>query len=246
MRPSTTRFLLGLSAILMATALALTVGLMVQSESASNPSPNPRGQAPNASDPYSGFPAVDWAYWQSVNSDVIGWVTISGTRVDLPICQGRDNDPGYYLTHDVYGNWNIYGCPHLDAACREQGFDSSLCMVFAHHMDDGTMFSALASYSEEDFRQDHPEILLQIPERRMRLSVVAVDVVDASREFKELEFADGLDFQAWWGNTYENCDFRLKDVESEPGSLNAFVTCSYETWNSRTVVYAFEESGETN
>ena len=51
--------------------------------------------------------------------------------------QAHADSPTWYLSHDVYGNWNIYGCPYLDADCEEEGFGSQVAYVFAHHMDDG-------------------------------------------------------------------------------------------------------------
>ena len=56
-----------------------------------------------------GFPIVDWAFWQGVNADVIGWITIPGTPVDYPIVQAPADDPDYYLKHDVYGQYNYMG-----------------------------------------------------------------------------------------------------------------------------------------
>ena len=49
-------------------------------------------------------------------------------------------------------------------------------------MNDGSMFSAFASYSDAGFAAEHDEILLQTPEGNARLRVVAVDVVDSNVE----------------------------------------------------------------
>ena len=44
------------------------------------------------------------------------------------------------------------------------------------------MFSAFASYSDIGFAEAHSEILLQTPEGKMRLSVIAADIVDSNTE----------------------------------------------------------------
>ena len=126
-------------------------GLLVQSRSAATSfDPSPSLTVEDAED---GFPAVDWEYWQDVNPDVIGWVTVPGTPIDYPIVQAHADAPTWYLSHDVYGNWNIYGCPYLDADCEEEGFDSRVAYVFAHHMDDGSMFAPLASLDLDECRE---------------------------------------------------------------------------------------------
>ena len=66
-------------------------GLLVQSRSAATSfDPSPSLTVEDAED---GFPAVDWEYWQDVNPDVIGWVTVPGTPIDYPIVQAHADAP---------------------------------------------------------------------------------------------------------------------------------------------------------
>lgn len=111
--------------------------------------------------------------------------------------------------------------------------------MFAHHMNDGSMFSAFASYSDASFAQAHSEILLQTPEEKMRLSVIAADVVDSNREGKRLEFASGEEFDSWLEVLLTEADAVL-DADAEANCVKAFCTCSYGRWNGhdRTIVYA--------
>ena len=129
-----------LAGILLAACIG-AAGLLIQSRSAATSfDPSSSLAVEDATD---GFPAVDWEYWQGVNPDVIGWVTVPGTSIDYPVVQAHDDAPTWYLSHDVYGSWNIYGCPYLDADCEAEGFGSRVAYVFAHHMDDGSMFAPL-------------------------------------------------------------------------------------------------------
>ena len=188
------------------------------------------------------FPTVDWGYWLSVNPDIVAWVSVPGTDIDYPVVQARADDPTFYLDHDVYRGWNPYGCPYLDAGCAERGIDSPLALMFAHHMNDGSMFSAFASYSDRGFAEAHNEILLQTPEEKIRLKVIAADVVDSNAEYKRLEFATDREFDSWLGDLLAEADVVLDgDIRAE--SIKAFCTCSYGRWNGheRTIVYAREE-----
>lgn len=181
-----------------------------------------------------GFPVVDWEYWQDVNPDVIGWVTMPGTSIDHPIVQAHADAPAWYLSHDVYGNWNIYGCPYLDEDCEEEGFDSRVAYVFAHHMDDGSMFAPLASLD----LYECGEVLLQTPDEKMRLQICAVDIVNAWSELKQVKFPSNAAFQEWIRETLGKSDTVL-EVPEDVESVKAFVTCSYNYWsNERTIVYA--------
>ncbi|MFR1639511.1 MAG: class B sortase [Eggerthellaceae bacterium] len=177
-----------------------------------------------------GAPTVDWEFWLSVNPDIVAWVSVPGTDIDYPVVQASADDPTFYLDHDVYRGWNPYGCPYLDAGCAGRGIDSPLALMFGHHMNDGSMFSAFANYSDRGFAQEHQEILLQTPERDIRLNVIAADVVDSNAEHKRLEFADDGELGFWLERLLAEADVVL-DVDVEADSVKAFCTCSYGRWN---------------
>lgn len=228
------------SLFLILLGLVLGLALMGLSETASHVDPSPVADVEQEEkDP---FPVVDWDYWQDRNPNVIGWVTVPGTVIDLPICQAPSSDPTYYLSHDVYGKWNFYGCPYLDAECAEKGLDSPLAMVFGHHMSDGSMFAEMASFSNDSFTDSHRLILLQTPERKYELTVVAIDIIDSYSEFKRLDFETQEDLEKWWLSTWEKSDVSRVCELAGLSSIKAFVTCSYGPWNGheRTVVYAIE------
>ena len=141
------------------------------------------------------------------------------------------------LIADIHFNYK------LALMCAERGIDSPLALMFAHHMNDGSMFSAFASYSDIGFAEAHSEILLQTPEGKMRLSVIAADVVDSNIEYKRLDFAGTEDFESWLGRLLTEADVVL-DGDTRAESVKAFCTCSYGRRNGheRTIVYACERA----
>ena len=118
-----------------------------------SPSPISGGLAESEED--HGSTKVDWEYWLSVNPDIVAWVSVPGTDIDYPVVQASADDPTFYLDHDVYRGWNPYGCPYLDAGCAERGIDSPLALMFAHHMNDGSMFASLRNFDNPEFGMNH-------------------------------------------------------------------------------------------
>lgn len=228
------RIALSIAAVLLLTALAAVLCLWQMSTSA-NPEPSPNADEQVYDD---GFPVIDWDYWRSINPDIIGWVTVPGTNIDSPIVQAHADDPGYYLHHDIYKNYNVYGCPYLDADCEESGFDSQNAVIFGHHMNDQTVFSAFASYSDKAFATEHNRILLQSPEGKVVLAPKFVDVVNAYVEkTKRTDFTDLNDFNSWYQERAESAVMILDTAT--PTHNFTFVTCSYSRWqNERTLVFA--------
>ena len=166
--------------------------------------------------------------WDALPDEVIAWVEVPGTEIDEPIVQATPDAPNAYLYADAMGQ-GAYGTPYIDCECS---IDSRIVMVYGHHMSDGSAFAPFASYIDEGFAREHDRIIIY---RRtggtLELKPVAVDVVNASRE--RLVIDQERDFR----EMIEGSDLVVREPEND-SQLFAFTTCSYQTRNSRTTVYA--------
>lgn len=93
--------------------------------------------------------------WQK-NNDLIGWITIEGTKIDFPVMQTKE-DPEYYLRRDFDGEPSISGVPFMDAE-SDIFLPTSNFLIYGHNMINGTMFHDLIKYNEEEFYQEHKTI----------------------------------------------------------------------------------------
>ncbi len=171
--------------------------------------------------------AIDW---DALPDEVIAWVEVPGTGIDEPIVQSTPDDPNYYLHVDALGQ-RAYGTPYIDCDCT---IDSRFVMVYGHHMSDGSAFADFASFIDKGFASEHDEIIVYKRSGEvLGLHPVAVDVVNANRE--RLVIDQEGDFK----EVVDASDLILEEP-CEEGQLFAFTTCSYQTRNSRTTVYAAE------
>lgn len=173
--------------------------------------------------------------WESLPDEVIAWVEVPGTNIDEPIVQANPNHPNRYLYADVFGEGG-YGTPYIDCDCSLNG---PFTIIYGHHMDDGSVFADFASFSDEDYAREHATVYLytRADDRQHELKVVAVNVLNASNESLQTEFKDRKDFDDYVSMRFDESEVALEKPEGI-SHLYAFATCSYETWNSRTVVYA--------
>jgi len=91
------------------------------------------------------------------NDDFMGWIKIDGTNIDEPIVQGQDN--AHYLEYDYTGAKNYAGAVYIDYKNLGNFYDNHMTL-YAHYMEDGTMFHDLHNYKDGDFLTDYPEITL--------------------------------------------------------------------------------------
>lgn len=166
--------------------------------------------------------------WDSLPESVVAWVEVPGTNIAEPIAQATPDAPNSYLYVDALGQ-GAYGTPYIDCDCT---IDSRFVMIYGHHMSDGSAFADFASYNDEYFARNHDELIVyKRTGQTLHLHPVAVDVVNASREWLM------IDQEACIGEIIDNSDLILEEPV-EDGQLFAFTTCSYQTRNSRTTVYA--------
>ena len=202
-----------------------------------------------------GLAVVDWDFWRKTNPDVVAWLIVPGTEISTPVVQARQDDPTYYLGHDVYGEPNVAGCAYVDARCRRfTGSSGCECTLIAgHNLGWGSRLGLadFARFLDADYAREHAQAYLLTPDGTIGLQVCAVDCVDGSTAESRVSFDDAGDLASWLGERAACAEVRLRsdeDMASLAGSIAegdravfAFATCSYTRWaNERTVVYAVQ------
>lgn len=198
------------------------------------------GEEGGESSPAAGPANIDWAGLLSENPAAVGWVELPGTRVDYPIVQASTDDPQRYLYYDIDGARSFYGCPYVDSGCLPTGgIDSPFVVVYGHHLINGEMFSDFAKMTGQGYAEAHPIAYVDTPRGRRTLRVLGARAIDADEEGIRVGFATRAEAAAYAASELEGADSRLSPP-SGAGRIWCFVTCSYETNNSRTLVFAEE------
>lgn len=174
------------------------------------------------------------------NPDCVGWVSIPGTEIDFPVMQNGS----FYLKHDFEGGYTDYGLPFLDERCSLDTSDHLI--IYGHHMNDGSMFSALLNYVDKDYCAAHPEIILETEQDAETYQVAAVVRTAGSYVDGEWSLFDQINMGVDSFNTLvENLrERRLYNTERElvfGDKLLTLVTCEYSQNNGRLAVIAVKE-----
>lgn len=188
-----------------------------------------------------GYPVVDWAAYQAINPDVVGWITIPGTTIDCPILQARPSAPNYYLKHDYTKAYNAWGAVYVDAGC-EEGLNSKAVVIYGHNMSkhENKMFGEVSQFSSYDFAVEHQEVLLQTPEWKKRVKVAFSTITPGWESSNRKAFEDDADFTSWFLKRFEAASMSLVANPDTPDQVFTLCTCSYTTYsNERTLVYAY-------
>lgn len=163
-----------------------------------------------------------------VNPYVIGWVTINGTEVNLPIAQNK-NDNEYFLHRNINGEKNISGSIYLDS--NHDINADGLHTVYGHRMKDGSMFKDVSRFLDASYMEEHQDITVYTGEKEIVLEPVYCYAAQADGEYRNI-----------FGATEDLEAFLLKKTgkEIEAENVFVFVTCEYSHQDGRVFLICKE------
>ena len=177
------------------------------------------------------------------NPDMVGWIKINGTNINYPVMQTKEN-PDYYLNHDFYKNESVYGCPYVQANCDVKT-PSDNVIIYAHHMNDGSMFANLELFRSKDFWSSHKTISFDTLDTKANYDILAVFAIPVDQNdkntFKFYEFVNSYD-PDHFSTFVAKCkalSFYETGISAKYGDkLLTLATCEYTHDNGRLVVVA--------
>ncbi|MEG0258551.1 MAG: class B sortase [Lysinibacillus sp.] len=93
----------------------------------------------------------------AVNKNIVGWISVDGTKLNNPILQTDNND--FYLDHNFKDGSSRAGSIFMDY--RNDVTDMSRnTILYGHAMKNGTMFGSLKQYLKQDYADAHDMIYL--------------------------------------------------------------------------------------
>lgn len=138
--------------------------------------------------------AENLSYWQSVNSDVIGWLKVPTTNINYPVVKGPNTN--YYIDKDVYGNYSVNGVIWADSDIRV-GSGSQLSnntVIYGHNWTNysanpsvgrssDVMFAQLTSLQHLWVAQQIPYVYFSTADQEMAWQVFAAFYTDTNLDY---------------------------------------------------------------
>ena len=149
--------------------------------------------------------------------------------------------PNFYLKRGFDKQYSDYGVPYVQENCDLALSDN--CVIYGHHMNNGTMFADLCKYESEDFYQEHKTVRFDTLSGFGEYEVVAVfkTVAYSEQGFKYYHFTRAESAEDFDAYIVQCKALSLYDtgVTVEYGDrLITLSTCEYSRKNGRMVVVA--------
>lgn len=174
-----------------------------------------------------------------INPDTTGWLTIYGTNIDYPVMQGKDDMD--YLNKTATLEYSVSGSIFL-SMLNKRDYSEPYCLVYGHHMENGSMFGDIDKFKKEDFFRN-------VDNQRFKKNegvLILENIVYNLKVFAVLE-TDAYDEMVYRADKYESEIPALEEylktnslyyTEVKPtGKILAMSTCDASGTDARTVLF---------
>lgn len=189
---------------------------------------------------------------QKINSDIVGWIKIPNTNIDLPVLQANAKQPEFYLDHDYNKKYSKYGSIFADYRAPVAGEKSKSIILYGHSLRSRRMFTQLDKYKDLAFCKQNPVFSFDTENGESQWKIISVFVTNTLPSqgtpfnYMKTSFASDSDYLNF---VYQ---LRIRSMINTGVSFNAkdrilvLSTCSYEFDGFREVVVARKvRSGES-
>jgi len=177
-----------------------------------------------------------------LNPDLVGWISIEGTRLDYPVVQTAVDKANFYLRKDFYGKYDTHGCIYVREQCDIYE-PSDNVTIYGHRMRDGTMFNLLLEYKDKAFWENNQYVRFDTLKERHLYQVVYAFRTTASvgKGFRYHMFVDAAE-ESEFDDFVKQCEkLAYYDTGVDVAYGDKFITlstCDYSLENGRMVVVA--------
>ena len=182
----------------------------------------------------------EYATLFELNPDFIGWIKVDNTIIDYPVMQKPDWRT-YYLQRDFYGTYNKHGTIYVTETADVKAPSDNMT-IFGHRMNDGTMFSDLLKYKDEEFFKKSPTITFNTIYDYREYQILSVFVTAAYYDtyFPYYAFVDGdaEDFEDYVDECKALSLYDTGVTAVDGDKLITLSTCDNVVKNGRVVIVA--------
>ena len=144
---------------------------------------------------------IDFAALQAENPDIYAWIQIEGTNIAYPVVQSA-TDNSYYLNYTVDHQYGLPGSIYTEN-WNAKDFSDYNTVIYGHDMLDGSMFENLHNYSDPQFMNGHPEVIIYTPEKKLTYQIFAAVVYEDKHILYSYDFTEKSQRQSYLDSIFD-------------------------------------------
>lgn len=147
---------------------------------------------------YINFPFLDvnLKELKNMNNDTVGFIAVSGTDINYPIVQTKDNN--YYLKHSFKKEKNKVGWIFADYRNNLENLDRNT-VIYGHNMLDGTMFGTLKNTLKSNWISNKENYVVKLSTftESTVWQVFSIYVIPVESYYININFNSDDEYEVW-------------------------------------------------
>lgn len=180
-----------------------------------------------------------YIWMKDINEDVIGIIRIDDEIVQ-PIVQGENNEE--YVRKNIYGDYHDSGTVYLD---YRNNIDDKNLVIYGHtHLFiDGSMFSNLNNYLDEDYYNAHKTVEIEFEDEIRKYEIFSVYIWNENdgADFMTVDFSENsiYDYDVHLetmvkNSIYDNPNINIDSIDQ----IVTLVTCYKQDISKKIIIVA--------
>ena len=177
-----------------------------------------------------------------VNPEIVGWLTIPNTNINLPVLQHDDND--YYLDHNFEGEYDPNGVPFMDFRNKVDELDNNT-LIYGHNWESGQMFHSLLLYKDVEFYKQSPVITFDTVYEESQWKVIScfeaitdANIGEVFNYFNFVRTSDTERIQQYIDDVIARSYFTTTVDVNTDDKLLTIQTCANDRYNRKICIVA--------
>ena len=131
---------------------------------------------------------INFAELKEQNPEVYAWIYVPGTDVNLPVVQSTTDD-NFYLNPNIDGDYAVEGAIYSQSM-NAADFSDPVTVLYGHNLVNGSMFSTLHYFENEDFFAQHDTMYIYTIGHILTYKVVSSYQYDDRHILNSFDFSD--------------------------------------------------------
>lgn len=181
---------------------------------------------------------IDLAQIQKINSDVIGWIYMPGTKINYPVLECLDND--YYLHHSWNRKENLSGAIFVDMT-NKTDFSDFNTMIYGHRMKDGSMFAGIKYFDNQEYFDEHSKIYIVTNDNIYTYTVFSTYQVSVDDITFNTHFENNDDKEHYINVCKNYSNFTTAARPNVDSKIITLSTCLVNDYSKRLILQAYRD-----
>ena len=167
----------------------------------------------------------DFRKLKQQNSDIIGWLYIPETNINMPIVQTTDNV--YYLTHDINKESNETGWAFIDKNNTLDNLNTNT-IIYGNTYKNTSTLNSLKSILDTNYNENNNIITLDTEKERLTFEIFSIYKTDKIDEHLKIEFNNNDEYQTYLNKSLERSIKNFNKTKTTENKILTLVTCYEE------------------